>query len=137
MSAQNTTAILTELLNRLSRSWLQYIGEAWPWASSESGDRLEAFRALVRRQQFAAERIASLLTERNAVISIRTYPFDGTTVNYVTLDFVKPRLIADEQAIVAELKAAAISLDGDAEALRLVEQVTADSEQLLTELTEL
>ena len=137
MSAQNTTAILTELLNRLSRSWLQYIGESWPWASTESADRLETFQGLVRRQQFSVDRIASLLTDRNAIFAVRNYPFDGTSLNYVTLDFVKPRLVADEQAIVAELKAASASLNDDAEALRLVEQITTDAEQLLSELTSL
>ena len=137
MSAPNTNAILAELLNRLRRSWLQYIGESWPWAPSESGERLEVFLGLVRRQQFAVERIAGLLADRNAVYSSRNYAFDGTSLNYVTLDFVKPRLVADEQAIVAELKAAAASLDDDSEALRLVEQITADVEQTLSELTAL
>ncbi len=137
MSVPNTTEILTELLNRLSRSWLQYIGEAWPWAPSESEDRLEAFRALVRRQEFSAERVASLLTDREAVVKVRSYPFDGTTLNYVTLDYVKPRLVADEKEIIAELKSAAVGLKDDAEALRLVEQITTDAEQLLSELTDL
>ncbi len=135
MSVQNTNAILAELLNRMRRSWLQYIGESWPWASSESADRLDAFGGLVRRQQFAVERIASLLADRHAIYTNRNYPFDGTSLNYVTLDFVKPRLVADEQAIVAELKAAATSLEDDAEALRLVEQITIDVEQTLSELT--
>jgi len=137
MSVQNTTEILTELLNRLSRSWLQYIGEAWPWASSESEDRLETFRGLVRRQQFSAERVASLLSDRDAVISVQSYLFDGTTLNYVTLDYVKPRLVADEKEVIAELKSAVVSLKDDAEALRLVEQITTDAEQLLSELTDL
>lgn len=137
MSVQNTNAILAELLNRMRRSWLQYIGESWPWASSESADRLDTFGGLVRRQQFAVERIASLLADRHAIYANRNYPFDGTSLNYVTLDFVKPRLVADEQAIVAELKAAATSLEDDAEALRLVEQIKIDVEQTLSELTEL
>jgi hypothetical protein len=137
MSGQTSTALLNDLLNRLSRSWLQYIGEAWPWTSSEDAERLEKFQGLVRRQNFAAERIADLLTDRNAVFSQCSYPFDGSQVNYVTLDFVKPRIIVDEQTILAALKATGEALQGDAEVLRLIEQVTADEEQTLSELAAL
>ncbi|MHC4876269.1 MAG: hypothetical protein ACYTGL_07210 [Planctomycetota bacterium] len=137
MSAQSSTPALNDLLNRLSRSWLQYIGEAWPWAPSENSDRLDALQALVRRQHFAAERLASLLTARRAHITLRNYPFDGSNLNYVTLDFVKPRLEADEQAIIAELKAAVHGVEHDPEALRLIEQLTADEEQTLSELSAL
>ncbi len=137
MSTQSSTPTLNDLLNRLSRSWLQYIGEAWPWASSERAERLDKFQALVRRQKFAAERLAELLTSRDAVLALRNYPFDGSTVNYVTLDFVKPRLEADEKAIIAELKAAVYGIQDDPEALRLIEQLTADEEQTLSELSAL
>jgi hypothetical protein len=134
MSGQTSTALLNDLLNRLSRSWLQYIGEAWPWASTEDASRLETFQGLVRRQHFAAERIADLLTDRHAVFSQGSYPFDGSLVNYVTLDFVRPRIVVDEHAILAALKAAGEALQDDAEALRLIEQITADEEQTLSEL---
>lgn len=137
MSGPNLTARLNDLLNRLSRSWLQYVGESWPWASTENADRLEVLQGLVRRQQFAAERIADLLTDRGAVISLENYPFDGSAVNYVTVDYVKPRLIQDEESIVRELKAAVDALAQDADALRVLEQVTADEEQTLKELTDL
>ena len=137
MSGQTSTALLNDLLNRLSRSWLQYIGEAWPWTSSEDAERLEKFQGLVRRQKFAAERIADLLTDRSAVFSQCSYPFDGSQVNYVTLDYVRPRIVVDEQTILAALKATGEALQGDAEALRLIEQVTADEEQTLAELTAL
>ncbi|MBI1313777.1 hypothetical protein GC176_20995 [bacterium] len=137
MSGQNSTALLNDLLNRLSHSWLQYIGDAWPWAPNECAERLEAFQGLVRRQQFAAERLGDLLSDRHAVLSLTNYPFDGSTVNYVTLDYVKPRIVDDEQSMIADLKAAAGELQNDPEALRLVEQLTADEEQTLSELSAL
>jgi len=93
--------------------------------------------ALVRRQHFGAERLAELLVERRAVIEIGNYPWDGSSLHYVTLDFVKPKLLADEQSILQQLNQAVSILNGDAEAVRLVEQLIADEEQAIARLQKL
>jgi hypothetical protein len=125
---------LNDLLNRLNCSLLQYIGESWPWMSHGDSTREEIFMALVRRQHFGAERLAELLVERRAVIEIGNYPWDGSSLHYVTLDFVKPKLMADEQSILQQLNDAVPILNGDAEAVRLVEQLIADEEQAIARL---
>jgi hypothetical protein len=125
---------LNNLLNRLNCSLLQYIGESWPWTSHGDSSREEIFMALVRRQHFGAERLAELLVERRAVIEIGNYPWDGSSLHYVTLDFVKPKLLADEQSILQQLNQAVSILNGDAEAVRLVEQLIADEEQAIARL---
>ncbi len=127
--------ILNDLLNRLNCSLLQYIGESWPWTTHGDGAlREEIFMALVRRQHFGTERLAELLVERRAVIEVGNYPWDGSSLHYVTLDFVKPKLLADEQSILEQLNQAVSQLNGDAEAVRLVEQLIADEEQAIARL---
>jgi len=134
MSSQDSTRILNDLLNRISRSLLQYVGESSTWTGPRDAARGEAFQALVRRQQFAAERIAGLLTERRAAVVLSNYPREQSALHFVTLDFVRPRLIEDEQTLISMLKSAVQALCGDPEAVRLVEQLLADEEQTLATL---
>lgn len=133
----DSSQLLNDLLNRLTFSLLQYIGESWPWTAPGDSSREEVFMALVRRQRFGAERLAELLVDRRVVVGIGNYPWDGSSLHYVTLDFVKPRLLAGESSILGELKAAVPTLNGDAEAIRLVEQLIADEEQAIAKLQEL
>jgi len=137
MSEQDRLEILSDLLNMLRYSLLQYLGESSPWTDRESQSRLETFSGLVRRQQFQAERLASLLNERRAVISSANYPEDCSQLHYVSLDYVKPKLIDNAKKIVATLDRAAEELSDDPEALRLVEQLKADEEQTIEALRSL
>jgi len=134
MSDQASLQILSGLLNQVRYSLLQYIGESWPWSGKDDQARLDAFTGLVRRQQFSAERLASLLLERRAVVPGSNYPKDCSELHFVTLDFAKKRLIANAEAVIAALKAATPQLADDAEALRLVEQLASDEQQTLDSL---
>ena len=131
MSDQASLQILSGLLNQVRYSLLQYIGESWPWTGKEEQSRHEAFVGLVRRQQFSAERLASLLLDRRAVVLGANYPKDSSELHFVTLDFAKNRMIENASSVVAAFKAAASELGEDPEALRLVEQLTSDEEQTL------
>lgn len=134
MSDQASLQILGDLLNRIRYSLLQYVGETWPWTAPSEQERQETFNGLVRRQQFSAERLASLLIDRRAVVSGSNYPKDCSELHFVTLDYAKTKLIANAESIVAALKDAASKLSHDPEALRLVEQLASDEEQTLNAL---
>ncbi|NQV23391.1 MAG: hypothetical protein HQ518_03395 [Rhodopirellula sp.] len=134
MSDQASLQILSDLLNRVRYSLLQYIGETWPWTGKAEQARRDAFTGLVRRQQFSAERLASLLLDRRAVVLGSNYPQDCSELHFVTLDYAKTRLIENESSVITALKAAASQLVDDPEALRLVEQLASDEEQTLSGL---
>lgn len=129
--------ILNTVLDRLSHTLLQYIGEAWPWAHPLEPDCQATIMGLVRRQQFGAERVAELLTERRAIVTLGNYRFDGSSLNYCTFEFLKPQLVADETRLIAELREAASSVNGDAGAIRLLEQLIADEEETLKQIRNL
>jgi 3-deoxy-D-manno-octulosonate 8-phosphate phosphatase KdsC-like HAD superfamily phosphatase len=129
--------ILNTVLDRLSHTLLQYIGEAWPWADPLDADCQATIMGLVRRQQFGAERVAELLTERRAIVTLGNYRFDGSFLNYCTFDYLKPQLLADETHLIAELRDAVSSVNGDAGAVRLLEQLIVDEEDTLKQLSEL
>lgn len=129
--------VLNTVLDRLTHTLLQYVGESWPWTDPLDPSQQETVLGLVRRQQFAAERVAELLTERRAIVTLGNYRFDGTLLHYCTLEFLKPRLIEDETRLLNELRQALADVDGDAEAVRLIEQLIADEEDTLRKLDEL
>ena len=131
MSDQASLQILSDLLNRVRYSLLQYIGESWPWTGKKEQARHDAFVGLVRRQQFSAERLASLLLDRRAVVPGANYPKDSSELHFVTLDFAKNRMIDNAISVVSAFKNAASELASDPEALRLVEQLASDEEQTL------
>ena len=129
--------ILNTVLDRLSHTLLQYIGESWPWADPLDAERQTIILGLVRRQQFGAERVAELLTDRRAIVTLGNYRFDGSSLHYCTFEFLQPQLIADENCLIAELREAASNVNGDAGAVRLLEQLIVDEEETLKQLSEL
>lgn len=131
MSNQASLQILNDLLNRVRYSLLQYIGESWPWTGKDEPARNGAFMGLVRRQQFSAERLASFLLDRRAVVSGSNYPKDCSELHFVSLDFAKKRLVENGTEVVAAFKDSASQLSDDPEALRLVEQLASDEAQTL------
>ena len=139
MSAQETHAALNDLLNQMSRSLLQYMGESWPWHATRDAERQSLVDGLVRRQQFGAERIAGLLQKRSYVIRFENYPQERSSLHYVTLDYFKPLLVDDQAALVGSLQVAAreVSAACDAEATRLLEQLLSEEEQTLDQLRSL
>lgn len=135
--SDSSLQVLNSVLDRLSHTLLQYIGESWPWADPLEPAQQEIVLGLVRRQQFGAERVAELLTGRRAIVTLGNYRFDGTSLHYCSIEFVKPQLIEDETRLIAELREALSSVNGDAEAVRLLEQLITDEEVTLNKLSEL
>jgi hypothetical protein len=138
MSKLANLQTLNDLLNRLHYSLLQYMREGWPWANATKPDqeRYQSVLDLALKQGYGVERLADFLLERDQIVQNSNYPFDGSALNYTTLDFLKPKLIADQEGLVDQLKQAVATSNGDAEALRLLEQLLADEEQTLTQLKE-
>ena len=134
MSQPNTLPTLNALLNRLSHSMLQYMGEVWPWTAAADASRQSSFMSLVDKQRHASERLAGFLIERNSVLELQNYPFDGSMFHYCTLDFVMPRLIEDESRLLSDLKAASHAVGADKDAARLIDQLIAEEEQTLAKL---
>ena len=129
--------ILNTVLDRLTHTLLQYVGEAWPWTNPLETHGQETMNGLVRRQQFGADRVAQLLAERRAIITLGNYRFDGSLLNYCTFDFLKSQLIKDETCLIAELREAVSCVNGDPGAVRLLEQLIVDEEETLKRLNEL
>jgi hypothetical protein len=114
-----TLAILQEIVRRESRSLLQYIHDAYPWTPSEERTALAQIRALAQQQQESAAALARWLAlKRHFMPYLGSYSSSFTTINYVALDYVIPKIIADERQGLAHLDAdLAVITDPEARAL--------------------
>ena len=141
MADSNPGDMLNRVLARLYRSLLQYAVDCWPWtsatdtAASEMPEQRVIEEMTARQQEFVA-RLADLITRRGDVVDFGSFR-DNSELNYVSLDYLLGKLIADEQGLIAELQVALPALQHDAEATALVSELLAVETQNLTQLREL
>lgn len=133
----SSNARLNEVLIAMSRSLLQYAGEAWPWVSSTEDDVAEQLLALVRQQHTQIERLGALLAQRVHFFDHGTYPTDYTDLQYLSLSYLLKRLIRDQEAVLAELRSAAKDCEGDPEARDLLQQLEVGVSQTIKSLQNL
>ena len=146
MADSNPGDVLNRVLARLYRSLMQYAVDCWPWTSStdtaasdspgsDSPGQKSIEQMTARQQEFVA-RLADLITSRGNVVDFGSFR-DNSELNYVSLDYLLGKLIADEQGLIAELQVALPALQHDAEATALVSELLAVETQNLTQLREL
>ncbi|HVW00812.1 MAG TPA: hypothetical protein VHB77_10740, partial [Planctomycetaceae bacterium] len=100
MTQQN--ALLNAVANALYRSLLQYAEECWPWSGGLHGsNERAAVHALSRAQREHVGQIVELLDNRNWTVDFDNYPYDFTNLNYVGIDYLVQKLIADEERLLA------------------------------------
>lgn len=97
MTSHECHAKLNELLIRLNRSLLQYVGESWPWIDSESPETLAELDGMVKRQQNDVSRLVQVLMSRRWAIEFSNYATEFTDKHFLSLDFLLPQIVADEK----------------------------------------
>jgi hypothetical protein len=104
MDAQTQTT-LQEILRRESRSVLSYVGDAYPWTTARGDAALTKLRHLVAEERAAVAGLGRLLTRhRLPMVYLGSYPTSFTTINFLALDYLLPRLIAFEGQSIADLE---------------------------------
>jgi hypothetical protein len=135
MTDQSHNEILNRLVPRLYRSLLQYTVECWPWTpSAEIPDgkspEQEAIEEMTARRQEFVSRLVDLLMQRGMAVDFDNYP-DYSELHYVALDYLLGKLIADEEALLAELETARGTIRDDPPAATLlVELIVAEKENI-------
>jgi hypothetical protein len=99
-----TVALLQEIVRRESRSMLTYVGEAFPWTSSRGADALARLKEIVATHNNAVAALGQYLTKlRQPLGYLGSYPSNFTTINFLSLEYILPKLVASERANVAAL----------------------------------
>lgn len=128
-----TAALLQKILRRESRSLLQYVSEAFPWATAEEREALANLQQLIADEKAVSAELARfLLRQRVGLPHLGTYP-DFTAVNFVSLDFLLPMLVDHQAKAIAVLERDLASVK-DPEARALVEKLLTMKRQHLETL---
>ncbi|HEX5270059.1 MAG TPA: hypothetical protein VFW33_06220 [Gemmataceae bacterium] len=118
-------ARLEAAIRREGRSLLQYVSEAFPWTKAVGDATPDKVRDLAREERDALGVLTKYLArQRHAVPYLGAFPMSFTTMNFVSLDYLLPRLTESARQSIAALekdRAALADADAKAELDRLVE----------------
>jgi hypothetical protein len=120
-----TTARLQDVVRRESLSILMYVGDAFPWTTVRGSAPLAQLTKIIAHERKAVAALGQFLARRRMPLGyIGSFPTSFTTINFLSLEYIVPRLIDFERRSSAALEAdlAAIS---DAEARTVVEKLLA------------
>ncbi len=128
--------VLNGVLVLLRRSLLQYAAEAWPWTGSHSAALRAEIDQLIVAQSYRVRKLAELLDDRRWTIDFGAFP-DFTDQHFLSLTFVLPHLVENQQKIVREIELALPACAGDSEATALVAETLVGESQALSKLQQL
>lgn len=111
-------ALLQNLLRQESRSLLQYAAESFPWSKAEDQAEIKAIRAMAQAEADAVTKLGRWLARQRVPLTFPgAYPMHFTSINFIAVLALAPRLIADQEqhiAAVAQVEAALAHDDGRA-----------------------
>src|SRR5262245_57931609 len=104
MDAQ-TRSILHGILRRESVSLLSYVAGAYPWATQRQTEALTALQKVIAEQKEAVAELGRYLARRKEpFLFFGSYPTAYTTLNFISLEHLLPRLVEQERANLANLE---------------------------------
>jgi hypothetical protein len=109
-----SVALLHRLVAMGSTSLLQYANEAVPWSADSGHAAFTQVRLLAEEERDYVSRLSRFLQKRHfGVPKISTYPSHFTTLNFVTIDYLLPKLIHEAERELATLSGWLLRMDED------------------------
>lgn len=100
-----TQTLLQDILCRESRSVLMYVAEAYPWTTSAHTKELSDLQQLIASERDALTCLGRFLVRQRIDLPyLPSFPSHFTTINFLALDFILPRLIEHERQSLSELE---------------------------------
>ncbi|HTU19935.1 MAG TPA: hypothetical protein VMG10_17865 [Gemmataceae bacterium] len=132
-----TQTLLQDILRRESRSVLIYVADAYPWATATETKALTTLQQLIAAEREAVACLGRFLVRQRIPLPfLPSYPAHFTTINFLALDFLLPRLLEHERHAIAELERDLLSVK-EPEVRDEVERLLALKRQHLPQLEEL
>ncbi len=104
MDARSLT-LLHRLVGMGSRSLLQYVCQAFPYSADKADGAFARVQAIAAEESDATARlIRHFQKNRLRLPPIESFPSHFTTINFVSLDYLVPKLIAEHKSETAELE---------------------------------
>lgn len=139
MTSPATESTINEALIGLSRSFLQYVAESWPWVDEADRGIEEQVQVLAARQRQDVGQLVELLLARDWAIDFGTYPTEYTDLHFISLAALFS-LLQNGQSQIADRLAGAVQTlrdASDAEAVELLEAIAIRQNDLAAALKEL
>ncbi|MCA9266164.1 MAG: hypothetical protein KDA60_20030, partial [Planctomycetales bacterium] len=118
-------------------SLANYLRYARPWVATADQCLAEAIRHIGDQQREFAERVGSLIIERYGRVEGRSFPFRFTAYNDLSVAYLAPRVMEDQERIVRQVRAIAHQLCADAVACDLASEILGAEQAHLDNLREL
>lgn len=126
--------LLQEMVHRESRSILQYVEDSFPWTNAAGEPILAQLRQMIVEEQRSTAGLMQFLFRRRIPPPfLGSYPEPFTALNYVSLDYLLPRLVEHQQKGIADLERDRLRLT-DPEAAAEVEKILATKRRHLQAL---
>ena len=105
MLDSSTQSLLRDHVRRESRSLLAYVRDAYPWAAAEESEALTTLRRLIREEEEAVAALGRFLARRRVALPpFESYPSSFTSINFVALDYLLPRLVEYQRHSLGDLE---------------------------------
>lgn len=99
-----SVALLHSLVSMGARSMLQYVCEACPWSPAGADPDFDRVRAIAASERDATARLTRHLQKKRLPLApVESYPSHFTTLNFVKLDFILTKVIAEHEKEIAEI----------------------------------
>ncbi len=130
-----TLDLLDELVRLHRFSLIRYLRYADPWA--ENREATEVLRQISDMQEATAERLETVILEHDGPLPVGDFPLEYTSLNDVALQYVLPKAVAYQRALIAALRDAVDQLDNEPRLQAMVEEALGEAKGHLETLEEL
>ena len=124
---------LNDLVIEIGRSFLQYVGETWPWTLTQDDDRRKILAQLVDDQSQSVSRLVALLEELGHSVEFGTYPTEYTDKQFLCLEYLQDHMVENQKAVLDIVRSTHESVDCD-ELTAHLSEILADETKLLAPL---
>lgn len=101
----DTQQMLQHILRREGRTLLQYVHDAYPWATAARAGQQAEVQRMSRAEQEAVAGLSQYLFRRRIPPAfLGSYPASFTSFNFVSLEFLLPRLAQQQAKDTADLE---------------------------------
>ena len=113
--------LIHRLISMGSSSLLQYVSESFPWSADPTHIALARVVTIAHSERDAVTRLTRLLQKKHLSLPpFGSYPSHFTTMNFVSLDYLLPKLIAEHEKETSEIEAR-LHLSDDEEIRKLAQ----------------
>ena len=129
--------ILNQILQIEEYSLANYLMDARPWMRDGDEPLAATIARLYEDRLESAKKISHLIVDRDGYIQPGSYPLDYTGLNDVSLDYLYPLLVDQQERIVARLEELTEQLRNDPEAYALAQEILGNERGHLENLREI